>query len=196
MRKTIVSVMVSVALAFSMVSTTALSAYADQMGVASLEFQLATNDKVVYDSVYGVFGGEYALMYKDVQYQVPESEETHTKTVIDVVKSDGTVTVHTAPDMGEGVEVPGGQAEYEVPYWVSEKTFAKLACIGLKSKKTGKYGVKRFDGADLVPIEYDEIRVPRWGDVFVAPTYGDDDAQVSFFRHDGARAGGGARSDM
>lgn len=168
-KKRVLSACLAVVLAFSMLGTVPLAAFASNVK------SLATYEPVlVYDYVYGIFGGKYALMFKGVVYEgiYLGNPMKMTGYVVDVVRADGAVTLHTAPaDLGDNI--PGGKAAYAsfddslyndaryrlgTNFTVDYKrgfTDQRDDLLWVQDKATGKCGIKSFDGSDIVPCKYD-----------------------------------------
>lgn len=169
-KKRMLSACMALMLAFSMLGTVPLAAFA-----ANVKALATYEPKLVYDYVYGVFGGQYALMFKGVTYEgvYMGNPAKLTGYVVDVVRADGSVTLHTAPaDLGDSI--PGGKAKYAsfgsssynpssrfssgTSHSVEYKrgfTNQRDDLLWVTDKATGKSGIKAFDGTDVVPCNYE-----------------------------------------
>ena len=161
----------AIVLAFSMMSATALRAFAVELTAGTIATQNAgassAND-VVYDTVYGVFGsdyGEYALMMKTVTYEAQYKTNPNYEfraTVTDVVKTDGTVTVHGNNAAANHQKyIPGSATDYQF----SATGVGSTGLLRVTQKSSNKVGVKSVDGNQIVPCSYDNVSMLSNNDI-------------------------------
>ena len=164
----------AIVLAFSMMSATALRAFAVELTAGTVATQNAgtssAND-VVYDTVYGVFGsdyGEYALMMKTVtyeaQYKTNPNYEFRAR-VTDVVKADGTVSFHANNAVASHQKyLPGSATDYQF-----NATEVKTAgFLKVTQKSTNKVGLSSVDGNQIIPCSYDSLTMTPSNEVIGA----------------------------
>ena len=179
-RKKVLSVVMAAVLAFSMVSVGALSAFA-----------ATASGKAVYDSVYGVFGGEYALMMKSVTYESVYRDMTinYTDTITDIVNTDGTVLLHTstAPLDREQDMGTGGNTDFRYASLGNMRTDLEAGIVEVWSKTTGKAGVRTLDGRTIIPLAYDALY--RQDNTVIGLQYAGAQVNVAFFDLEGAQLG-------
>ncbi len=179
---------VAAALALAMVGATSVAAFANQLAPGELEAQ--AYKPVVYDRVYGVMGGQYALMMKSITYEIEYKggPKTFTGIITDLVKANGNgpgaVTVHTSSIISEEVDAPGEWTNLQ-----SRATGGEIeeGFMRVSDKSTGKMGVKTLDGADMVPCAYDSVLLV--GTDFVALSIGSDTVNANFYASDGSDIG-------
>lgn len=161
----------AIVLAFSMMSATALRAFAVELTAGTVATQNAgassAND-VVYDTVYGVFGsdyGEYALMMKTVTYEAQYKTNPNYEfraSITDVVKTDGTVTVHGNNAIASHQKyIPGSATDYRFNEYSAQKT----GLLKVTQKSTNKVGLKTIDGDQVIPCSYDSLEMTPSNDV-------------------------------
>ena len=176
------------ALALSLIGVTSLTAFANQLAPGELEAQ--STNPIVYDKVYGVMHGEYALMMKSVTYEIEYkgSMRTFDHSITDLVKADGngpgTVQVHTSSIISESVDAPGEWTPLE-----SRATGGEIekGFMRVWDKTTGKLGVKALNGSDIVPCAYSSILLVD--DDLVAVAINGSTVNADFYSSNGANIG-------
>ena len=191
MKRKVIACATAVVLAFSMVSATALTAFANNLQAGSLEAQSdglqtqAVSNALVYNSVYGVFKGDYALMMKTVTYEMQYNGRLTKfyETVTDLVHASGKVTVHTSteyPREGEEARLPGDPTDYVFESNGTQGTDIANGYVLVKSKKNDKYGVKSVeDGSDIIAAKYDSVSLNQ-NDGFLGLAWSDKALDVDF----------------
>lgn len=188
MRSKFLPVLLSFVLAFSLMGTSALMAFADSLSAVSFGTQ-ATSD-IVYDSVYGVFGGEYALMYKDVAYEQTDSDgktSAVTGHVTDLVRADGEVMLHTSDVPSTSQVQPGGYTDLQIQQIWPYPSDISIGYVMVRSKETSKLGLLRTDGSGFLPCSYDKIQL--FSSSFVCVSYTESNIQFDFFSRSGDAQG-------
>ena len=200
MKRKVIACATAVIMAFSMVSATAFSAFANDLQAGSLEAQSgdlgtqAVSNAIVYDSVYGVFKGDYALMMKTVTFEVEYKGRTITafETASDVVHADGAVTVHTSTEyLAEDKQalLPGDPADYELARNSMEGLDIADGFVLVSSKANEKCGVKSVkDGSDIIAPKYDSVSLNQ-DNGFLGLAWGTDKLAVDFMTTDGKPCG-------
>ena len=193
-KRKVVALLMSVVLAFSMTSATALSAFADELSAGSLgdvlQGQATSKKPAVYESVYGVFGGEYSLMYKTVVFTgeyLGVQNTAVTDTIADVVRADGVVTLHTSSSKSSTIPDKSNYPSNETWSKLQIKTLngsvatdMEAGYIGVQSKITGKCGVMTLEGSKLIPMSYDDFANIAAGG-FVGLIYKKSSVKAVFF---------------
>ena len=158
--KKILAVMLSLVLAFSVMSVSALTAFADYVAT------LTPANGLVYDTVYGVFGGEYALMTKTVVFKgvydwAPGMDPVDMRgSVTDIVDADGNVVLHSFSAAGTVTDAdkhPETKADWTIGSLRGLGHDMEAGTIVVRSTSTQLYGVVTPEGKQVIPAQYKNI---------------------------------------
>ena len=195
-KRKVLACLMSLVMVFSMTSAAALTAFADQLAAGTLATQSGGNG-IVWDEVYGVIGtdsGDYALMMKTVTYEaqynnIPNYQ--YRATVTDLARSDGKVTIHSNSARADHQGILKDKlGEEAVADYGMGATWASVSSgyVRVANKSTGKIGLKKVDGTELVPCTYDSLIGVADGDLLAFKLEGDM-VNVSFMDPTGASLG-------
>ena len=109
---------------------------------------------LVYDEVYGVFGGKYALMSKETVYSAQYQGKVKEYVLVsrDIVRADGKKTFQSAYTEGDdGVHTKDTQLQYG--YMFGNGSYG----IYISDKDSGLAGALSMDGNTIVPCRYKDI---------------------------------------
>ena len=179
-RRRILAVLMSVVLAFSMTSATAVQAFAQALTIGTAN---DPSGSVVYDDVYGVLGGQYALMTKTVV-----ADHVY-GTVYDVVRADGTVVVHSSTESKDNRVLPGDYAECRLFSVGGYANDIIAGYVGLKNKQTQNCGIWSLEnGTWAIPCDYTQLQMDNEINWFVCAGFQGSNVIVSFFTPDFQKA--------